>query len=565
MAKDLFYSMEIKKKMIDGCAKAAEAVKATMGPVGRNVLMYQKANLRDAKYSDAPGKDTPTMVINDGVTILKSILLPDPAENMGVELMRNAAEKTNDAAGDGTSTTVLLVQTILQEGYRHLAAGAHPLLLRKGLHAACDLAVSELEHMAKPVSSGNDISMVATVSCQDEKVGQMIGKALQTIGLEGVIQIDDSGRPTTTMEILEGIVFDRGFFSPLMATDEMQTMAELHNPYILITDTKFENSQDLIPILIQIAETGRGCLIICDSLEGDAMGLILKNKMEGDMDIVCVPALLYGEGRQWRMEDMAVQTGASYISKDFGIDIRKATLEMLGTAEYVKVTRHQTVITGAGGDPAAVENRVRELRYLVNHTEYDFNRERYQERLAKFVSGVAKIDIGGTTEAEIRELRFRAEDAVVAVRAALESGIVPGGGSAYLGVLPALQKLAERRERDVKTGIQVLMRALEMPARQILRNAGLDDGEMLGSLKKSAPAVGYNVADGQYTDMYAAGIIDPLKVSKTALQSAVSAASTILTAEAGTVAITDKKHLTLYHNTSWLLTQITELSVSDEE
>ncbi|MCC8150699.1 MAG: chaperonin GroEL [Lachnospiraceae bacterium] len=536
MTKDLFYSMEIKKKMIDGCAKAAKAVKATMGPVGRNVLMYQKANLHDAKYSDAPRKDTPAMVINDGLTILKSILLPDPAEEMGVELMRDAAEKTNDAAGDGTSTTVLLVQTILQEGYRHLAAGAHPLLLRRGLHAACDLAVSELEHMAKPISTEADISMVATVSCQDRNIGQMIGKALQTIGTEGVIQIDDSGRPTSTIEILEGIVFDRGFFSPLMATDEAQMAAELYNPYILITDTQFENSQDLVPILIQIAETGRGCLIICNGLEGDAMGLILKNKVEGDMDIVCVPAPLYGEGRQWRMEDMAIQTGGTFITKEMGMDVRKCTLEMLGTAEYVKVTKHQTVITGAGGDPAAVEDRIRELRYLVDHTEYEFNRERYQERLAKFVSGVAKIDIGGTTEAEIKELRFRAEDAVIAAQSALESGIVPGGGNAYLGVLPALRDLSETQEGDIKTGIQILMYALEMPARQILRNAGLDDGEIIGTLKRNAPSTGYNIFTDEYSDLYEAGIIDPLKVSVTALESAVSAASTILTTEAGVAA-----------------------------
>ncbi|MCD8217848.1 MAG: chaperonin GroEL [Clostridiales bacterium] len=522
--------------MMDGCSKAANAVIPTLGPKGRNVLMYQKANIRDAKYSDAPVENAPTMIINDGVTILKSILLPDPVENMGVELMREAASRTNDEAGDGTSTTVLLIQTILQKGYLNLAVGAHPLLLRKGLHAACDLAVSELTRMAKPIQTEKDISMVASLSCQDTQIGEMIGKALHTVGPEGIIQIDDSGRSESSMDILEGIVFEKGFLSPFMATDELQSVAELHHPYILITDTKFENSRDLIPILIQVAETGRGCLIICDGIEGDALGLIRKNRQEGDMDIVGVTAPLYGEGRQWRMEDMAIQTGGTFITKEMGMDVRKCTLEMLGTAEYVKVTKQQTVITGAGGDPAAVEDRIRELRYLVDHTEYEFNRERYQERLAKFVSGVAKIDIGGTTEAEIKELRFRAEDAVVAAKVALESGIVPGGGNAYLGVLPALRNLSETQEGDIKTGMQILMYALEMPARQILRNAGLDDSEIIGTLKKYKPSMGYNIFTGEYSDLYEAGIIDPLKVSVTALESAVSAASTILTTEAGVAA-----------------------------
>ncbi len=541
MSRDIIFSEEMRNRMISGIDKVADAVKVTLGPKGRNVIMYQKASLQGTEYSDPMSRGAHALVTNDGVTIAKAVILPDPIENMGAELLKEAAVKTNDTAGDGTTTATILTQSILKSGLRNLAAGAHPLALRDGLNGAAEVAQKMLGEIARPIETQEQISRVAAISCEDVDLGSMIGEAIYRVGLEGVCEVADSGKAQTSVEVLEGIVFEKGFLSPLMATNKDQTYAELRNPYILICEGTISNVQDLLPILIEVAESDRPCLIISDGVEGEAMSLILKNKVEGDMDIVCVTAPFYGEGREWRMDDMSVQTGATYITKKLGLSLREATLDMLGTAEYVKVTKNQTVITGAGGDPEIVEKRIQELKHLVESTDYEFNKKRYEERLAKFVSGVAKIDVGGRTETELWEKKMRAEDAVNAARAAFEEGVVAGGGVAFLSLIPAVRSYADTLSGDKKTGAEILLKALEAPARQIAENAGLDGSEIVGKLLGQAGNIGFDAENGNYIDMLEAGIIDPVKVSRMALAAAVSVSSTLLTGEAGVYDHVDEK------------------------
>lgn len=524
--------------MLAGIDKLADTIKVTIGPKGRNVAMHQKANLRDAEYSDRAQAGAHVLITNDGVTIAKSIVLADPVENMGAQLLKEAAMKTNDAAGDGTTTAIILTQDILHEAFRNITAGAHPLLIRNGIKKAAETALRELAACAKSITTKEELSKVAAISCQDEQLGSMIGEALYTVELEGVITIDDSKRFETTLDIQEGIVFDQGFLSPFMATDEQQTVAELYNPYILICDTKFENPHDLLPALIAAAEDERSCLIISDGVEGEAMGLILKNKREGDMDIVCVTAPLYGEGRRWRMEDLAIQTGGTFVTKDLGIEIREVTREMLGTAAYVKVTKERTVITGAAGDPGAIEKKIQEIKHLIEHTDYEFNRERYKERLAHFVSGVAKIDVGGRSEPEIWDRKMRVEDAVNAARAAYEEGVVPGGGIALLNLVPRLKELADELDGDERTGVLAVISAVKAPVRQIAVNAGLDGSAIVERLLGEASGTGYDVVRDQFVDMLDAGVFDPVKVTRLALECALSVSSALLTTAAS---ITERK------------------------
>lgn len=426
----------------------------------------------------------------------------------------------------------------MHEAFRNIAAGAHLLLIRNGIKKAAETALRELVVDAKPITTKEEISKVAAISCQDEQLGNMIGEALHTVGPEGVITIDDSNRFETTLDIQEGIVFDRGFLSPFMATDERQIVAELYDPYILICDTKFEDPHDLLPTLIAAAEDGRSCLIISEGVEGEAMGLILKNKREGDMDIVCVTAPLYGEGRRWRMEDLAIQTSGTFVTKELRIGIREVTREMLGTAAYVKVTKERTVITGADGDPAAIEKKIQEIKHLIEHTDYEFNKARYKERLARFVSGVAKIDVGGRTEPEIWDRKMRIEDAVNAARAAYEEGVVPGGGIALLNLVPRLKELSSELEGDERAGVLAVISAMKAPARQIVINAGLDGTAIVERLLNEAPGTGYDVSQDKFVNMFEVGVFDPVKVTRLALECALSVSSTLLTTEAG---ITDLK------------------------
>ena len=531
MSKTIVYSEEFRRKMLSGINQLADTIKITLGPNGRNVVMYQKAELQGAEYSDRAMAGAKAMVINDGVTIAKGIVLEDPVENMGARLMREVSSKTNDLVGDGTTTATVLTQAILNKSLTNLAAGAHPLLMNKGITGAAKVAVEALAEAAVPVSTQEEISRVAAISCQDEKIGAIVGKALHSVGLEGVVEVEDSGRHETSVEILEGIVFERGFLSPLMATDKDQTIAGLDNPYILLYDGKFTTAQELLPALILVAEEDRPCLIISEGVEDEAMGLILQNKLHGDLDVVCVLPPLYGDGRKWRMEDLAVQTGATLISKDIGLDIRDVTRDMLGSAKRVRVTKNQTVITDPMGDPETVEKRIRELRYMVEHTDYEFNQKRYQERLAKFVSGVAKIKVGGRTELEITEKKFRVEDAIHAARAAYEEGVVAGGGVALLNTVASVRDYTDTLEGDQRTGALILLKALEAPVRQIAQNSGLDGSVVVGKLMDSAPGTGYDAESGNYVNMLQAGILDPVKVTRLALENAVSVASTLLTSE----------------------------------
>lgn len=537
-AMNITFNETIRRGMLAGIDKLADTVKVTLGPKGRNVAMYQKSHLRDSEYTDRAQSGAHVLVTNDGVTIARSIVLPDPTEELGVKLLREAAVKTNDGAGDGTTTAIVLTQSILHEAFRNIAAGANPMILRRGLQEAVKVALKELTAAAKPINTREELSRVAAISCQDSALGDMIGESLHTVGLAGVVTVDDGQRLDTTLDVMEGIVFERGFISPVMATNELKTEAELHAPYILLCDTSFENPQDLIPALLCAAEDERPILIISEGVEGEALGLVHTNKTQGDMDVVCVQAPLYGEGRRWRMEDLAVQTGGTYITKEHGFDIRQVTREELGTAKYVKVTRNRTIIMDGGGDPAAVESRIKELKYLAENTDYEFNRDRYKERLATFVSGVARIEVGGRTEPEIWERKLRVEDAVNAARAAYEEGVVAGGGIALLNTVPALQRLAATLDGDERTGVLTLLRAVQAPARQIAVNAGLEGGAVAARLLEEKPGTGYDAEGERYVDMFEAGVIDPVKVTRLALECAVSVASTLLTTEAG---VTEKE------------------------
>mgnify|MGYP004470803693 CR=1 FL=1 len=532
---EIAFNQRFRQRMLTGIDKMADAVKVTLGPKGRNAAMHQKANLHGAAYSDRARRDAKVLITNDGVTIAQSIVLPDPIENMGAQFLKEAALKTNTDAGDGTTTAIVLTQCILHEAMRSIAAGADPLAIRRGIAKAADVVEKALFTQAVPVRERDEISRVAAISCQDATLGAMVGEALSRVGLEGVIHVEDSQKVETTLEILEGIVFDRGFIAPFMATNVDTMTAELDNPYILLCDTKFDNSDDLIPALILAAEDERPILILSEGVEGEAMGLIEVNKTEGDMDIVCVQAPLYGEGRRWRMEDMALQTGGTYITKELGLHIRDVTRAMLGTAQKVIVTQNRTTIIGPGGDPVLVKKRIQELRYFANNTDYDFNAERHRERLAAFVSGVATIHVGGKTETELWERKMRIEDAVHAARAAYEEGVVPGGGVALLNTIPALKAMADSLENDERIGVNAVMCAMEVPVRQIAENAGLDGSTVAAKLKLVQPGIGYNAESESYVDMVEAGITDPVKVTCSAMRAAMSVAATILTAEVGLV------------------------------
>lgn len=540
MAKRIVYGEEFRQQLLRGMNRLADAVAPTLGPNGRNTVMYRKAQHQGAEYSDRALAGARAMVINDGATIAKGIVLEDPVEDLGAQLLRQASQTTNDQAGDGTTTAVVLTQAILNRSLTVLAAGAHPLLLHKGLQGGVRVAVEALRSQAREVKTLEALSGVAVISCQDPEIGDIVGKALHTVGPEGVIEVEDSGRRETGLEILEGIVFQRGFLSPMMCTNQEQTEAVLENPLILLYDGKFTSAQALLPVMLLAAEADRPLLLICEGLEDDAMGLLLQNKLQGDMQVVAVMPPLYGDGRKWRMEDMAIQTGARLVSKDFGLEVRDVAADWLGSAQRVRVTKTQTVITGPGGDPEAIDRRIRELRYLAGHTDYGFNRSRYQERLAKFVSGVAKIQVGGLTELELTERKFRVEDAVAAARAAWEEGVVPGGGTALLRTAPAVRAWAQTREGDEKTGALILAQALEAPVRQIAKNSGLDGSVVAARLLELPGEMGFDAANDRYVDMAQAGILDPTKVTRLALESAVSVASTLLTSEVCLVEETTK-------------------------
>jgi len=530
---EIRFNRAARSALMSGIDKLADTVKGTLGPRGRNVAIYQKQNVRGADFSDRRSAGAHVLITNDGVTVAKSIVLPDPQENMGAQLLKEVAIKTNEGAGDGTTTAAVLCQAMLKEAFKNLEAGAEPMALRRGMRRAGDCVLDALRAAAQPISTEAEIARVAAISSQEELLGELIGKALYTVGAEGVISVDESQRGETKLEIQEGIVFDRGLPTMDMATDEKGTMAELHDPYILLCDVSISNPQDVLPFLILAAEAGQDALIISEGVEGEALGLILENKKHGDMNIVCVNAPEYGEGRRWRMEDLAVQTGGTFITKAMGMNIRDITEDMVGRAGYVKVTRQHTLISDPGGDPQTVADRVAELRHLAANTDYEFNRERFKERLAKFVSGVAKLQVGGRTEPEIWERKMRAEDAVNAARAAYAEGVLPGGGVALLDTVERLHLLASVLDGDERTGVQIVEEAVKAPARQILRNAGLDGISITEKLLDMPAGMGFDMDEWEYVNMCEKGIIDPLRVTRLAFENALSVAVTVISAEAG--------------------------------
>lgn len=532
---DIVFGETFYQKVWKGIDTLANTVKVTMGPKGRNVALYQTAETPTADPSAQVQQGAPVLITSNGAVIAKSIILPDPVENMGAQILKEAALKTSAEAGDGAATAIVLAQCVLHESWRSVSAGADPLGICRGIQKAEKIVEQALKKQTKTIRTKEEISRIAAISCQDATLGAMIGEALNTVGQEGVVNVEDSQKVESSLEILEGITFERGFTAPFMATNTDTMSAELYNPYILFCDKKFDNAQDILPALILAAEEERPILIISEGVEGEALGLIEKNKTEGDMDIVCVVAPLYGEGRRWRMADMALQTGGIYITQELGIDIRNVTRAMLGSAEKITITQNRTTIIGPRGNPELVQNRIQELRYHANNTEYEFNAQRHRERLAAFVSGIATIHVGGKTEAELKERKLRVVRAVRAAAAALEEGIVPGGGLALLNAVPELAEAAKNMEGEEKIGVNAVIRALQAPIRQIAENAGMDGSEVMAQLKLMHPGTGYDVENEVYANMMDAGITDPVKVTLAALKSAMSVAVSLLTAQVGVI------------------------------
>ena len=525
MAKEIVCGREAREKILEGIRRTADAVRVTFGPVGRNVLLEK-----------AGGE--PPLVTNDGLSIVKEISLKDPAENLGAEILQEIASKTNELAGDGTTTSVLLAQAIITEGLKNEAAGASPVSLRRGIQGAAERAQEAIRQMARKVGTSEKIARVAAVSSGDREIGELIAEALERVGGEGVVNIEESKSVETALEVTEGIVLDRGFLSPHMATDAEETAADLENPCIFITDYKLNSVQEIIPVLETAAMAERPLLIIAEEVGEQVLNLILRNKIEGDMDIVAIHPPAYGEGRKWRMEDLAVQTGGVFVTAETGCSVRDVTEDMLGSAGRALVKRKETVILDGGGDPEEIRRRENQLRRLIEKTDYEFNKKRYQERLANFVSGVAVIRIGAYSETELKERKLRAEDALHAARAAAESGIVPGGGAAYLAAVPAVEAYMETLQGDERTGASIVKKALEEPARQLAWNVGLEGSETVEAVRRAPAGTGFDVLQGSCRDMLEAGIADSVRAVCSALQSAASAAAVLLTTEAG---VTEKE------------------------
>ena len=524
MAKELHYGEEARRALQAGVDKLADTVKITLGPKGRNVLL--------SKTFGSP------LITNDGVTIAREIELEDAVENMGAQLVKEVATKTNDVAGDGTTTATLLAQVIIREGFKNVAAGANPMVLKRGIAGAVDVAVDEIARLSQEVSTSESIANVASVSAADDEIGGLIAEAMDKVGKDGVITVEESKSMGTTLDVVEGMQFDRGYFSPYMVTDTEKMEAVSENPYILITDKKITNIQELLPLLEQVVQAGRKLFIICDDLEGEALATIIVNKLKGVFDCVAVKAPGFGDRRKAMLEDIAVLTGATVISSDLGYELKETTLDMLGTAATVKVDKENTVIVGGGGAPEDIEARVAAIKSQIEQTTSDFDREKTQERLAKMAGGVAVIKVGAATETELKERKLRIEDALNATKAAVEEGIVAGGGVALVNAIPAVAAYVEGLDGDAKTGGQIIVRALEEPVRQIAENAGYEGSVVVAQVKDSEEGVGFNAATEEYVDMIGAGIVDPAKVTRSALQNAASASAMLLTTEAG---VTDVK------------------------
>ncbi|MBQ6425935.1 MAG: chaperonin GroEL [Clostridia bacterium] len=518
MAKQLKYGEDARRALESGLNQLADTVKITLGPKGRNVVL-------DKKFG-AP------LITNDGVTIAKEIELEDPFENMGAQLVKEVATKTNDVAGDGTTTATLLAQAIVREGMRNVAAGANPMVIRRGIESAVEAAVKGLKDLSKPVSGKQAIAQVAAISAGDERVGELISDAMEKVGNDGVITVEESKTMKTELNVVEGMQFDRGYCSAYMATDMDKMEAVLDNPYILITEKKISNIQEILPILEQVAQQGKKLLIIAEDVEGEALATLIVNKLRGTFTCVAVKAPGFGDRRKAMLQDIAILTGGQVISEELGLELKETTVAQLGKARQVKVDKENTVIVEGAGDPADVKARIGSIRKQIEDTTSDYDKEKLQERLAKLAGGVAVISVGAATEIEMKEFKLRIEDALNATRAAVEEGIVPGGGVALLNVLGEVKKLEEDAMGDKKTGIQIVLRALEEPVRQIAANAGVEGSVVVENIKREGkPGYGYNAANGTFGMMTDSGIVDPTKVTRSALQNAASVAAMILTTE----------------------------------
>ena len=517
MAKDIFYGEDARRKLQAGVDKLADTVKITLGPKGRNVLIN--------KSFGSP------LITNDGVTIAREIELEDATENMGAQVVKEVASKTNDVAGDGTTTATLLAQIIVKEGFKNVAAGANPMELKKGIQGAVDVAVEEISKIAKPVETKESIAQVAAVSAADPQIGDLIAEAMEKVGKDGVITVEESKSLGTTLEVVEGMQFDRGYLSAYMVSDTEKMEAVMENPLILITDKKVTNIQDLVPLLEQVMKQGRKLLIIAEDVEGEALATLVVNKLRGVLDVVAVKAPGYGDRRKAMLEDIAILTGGQVISSDLGLELKDTTMDQLGRAKSVKVQKENTVIVDGAGNKDAIQARIHQIRGQIEETTSEFDKEKLQERLAKLAGGVAVIRVGAATETEMKEAKLRMEDALNATRAAVEEGIIAGGGSAYIHATKDVAALADTLEGDEKTGAKVILKALEAPLYYISANAGLEGAVIINKVKESPAGVGFNAATEQYVDMVEQGILDPVKVTRTALQNATSVASTLLTTE----------------------------------
>ena len=517
MAKDIKYGEDARKALEAGVNKLANTVRVTIGPKGRNVVLD--------KQFGAP------LITNDGVTIAKEIELEDAFENMGAQLVKEVATKTNDVAGDGTTTATVLAQAMINEGMKNLAAGANPIILRKGMKKATDTAVAAIAAMSSKVSSKNHIARVAAISAGDDEVGNMVADAMEKVSNDGVITIEESKTMLTELDLVEGMQFDRGYISAYMATDMEKMEAVLEEPVILITDKKITNIQDLLPVLEQIVQAGRRLLIIAEDIEGEALTTLVLNKLRGTFSVVAVKAPGYGERRKAMLQDIAILTGGQVISDEVGVDLKEVTLDMLGRAKSVKVKKESTVIVEGYGDKAAIETRVGMIKKEISETKSEFDREKLQERLAKLAGGVAVIRVGAATETEMKEAKLRMEDALNATRAAVEEGIVCGGGSAYIHASKEVAKLVDTLDGDERTGAKVVLKALEAPLFHISANAGLEGAVIINKVRESEVGVGFDAYNEEYVNMVEAGILDPAKVTRSALQNATSVASTFLTTE----------------------------------
>ena len=524
MAKEIKFNEEARKGMEAGINKLSNTVKVTLGPKGRNVVL-------DKKFGSP-------LITNDGVTIAREIELEDPYENMGAQLVKEVATKTNDVAGDGTTTATLLAQAIIREGLKNVAAGANPMIIQKGIKKAVDKAVEGIKEFSKPVETKESIAQVASISAADEEVGKLISDAMEKVGKDGVITIEESRSMGTTLEVVEGMQFDRGYVSPYMVTNTEKMEAELEDPYILITDKKITNIQEVLPVLEQIVQQGKPLLIIADDVEGEAMATLVVNKLRGTFNCVAVKAPAFGDRRKDMLQDIAILTGGTVISEDLGYELKETSIEMLGKARRVTVGKELTVIVNGAGEQSAIEERVALIRNQIEISDSEYDRDKLQERLAKLAGGVAVIQVGAATETELKERKLRIEDALAATRAAVEEGIVPGGGTVLLNVIPKVKALLEETNGDERTGVNIIVKALEEPVRQIAINAGLEGSVIVENVKNAEVGIGFDALSEKYVNMLENGIVDPTKVTRSALQNASSVASMVLTTEAAVADVT---------------------------